>query len=1434
MYAIAYSLLVTLQAAAGSSPAGIMNQRDYSFSVPIVQNGVGCTIVYPAADPAWRDLASQLSSQLKELGGRAPSMISDTEAITERLGRLPASLQAKPLILLGDLNSNRAIFPFYANYYTYCDASYPGPGGYIVQTVVRPFGAPNNVLIVGAATVEDARLGVRHLLARMADLEPAPHVELPYCLDVKLGARLQAIIQPVVDAALAQDPAPQAWTTAPADPPASQPEDLIDYGQARDRFMNYAHLYFYTGRLELAERSRDWGDYIAARESGIRIADYTMENLAAAWRRVSPAPVFTPEQRQRLDTRMYETAVKNADSWWRQKGAIPEIGGRHHTTGMLAWWSLLRCVLEVGQPDAAAQAQLLQWRDEAEGYLDGLLRHYWDDLDDYQSADSAQNTASYALQTGKLAWYHDGMAKRAAEKLLSLTDNLGWYVGVQGYGEALPGWERFTLNGGLLLGSCGFIYDDGGYRWILDRFPGLSSSWGALQPWQLHQYATTSTANSQQPEWLTGMQILRLTPYRVDLLNRGVFLNSPLMDGFAVAGVRAPAIADDLAYDKVVMRSSAAADGLFLLLQGMSGIALSTIDMNSIIRYTDAGKLWLVHNTGRMSLFFKNAVYISNGLNDEPVPAACELVALAEAGDMRILSSRLPGYRGTDWTRNVLSWGDRFAVIIDQVEARKPAEYFVSCNWRTPGWAQIEENGWLARQDDATFHLLPGEMTGMESKRFDSGDGATRPTVLRQQRRFKAIPGESVFFENLLYTSSSRKQQKCEVRRIAPGVLAIRVTDAAAEQTIIAFAKTAGLDLPGLKTDATCGLISTNSVVLANATYAQFASLSHKQNVRGQMQLKPANSADLAELISNAWAAAHKPNSTELNDSTESATTNRCPSPIWTHPGPSTRGPLIDGLQITHTRNLNGPTLLTTDWMLPTLVAEPKLSPQGGSGLSFEAAKHMQRAGDASSASDLQAVLDPLPGAEFTINLPRKTTVGELLLIGATGGEVATPMPPASLTVELTFTKDGFAQDLRTRRLTIGRHTQYHTLYKGHAYAFEAYLADNLNEPASAIRVHFIDGPSNQMAINDIQIRSADATGIQPTQLRLLDLDADGNDELMSWAPHGQFVLLDNQGKQLWRRDFGAGIVAVDAWDLETDGRKEIFVSLTNWDIIALNLDGSPRWQVNWADMKRKTDGKFYSDGSIIYGMGAWQRQGRPDKEVLLTGYYFAAHLDSRGKLTHNFRRSGHVTQMREIPAGLPNAGALVTRSDIPWTGPVPLEWLDPVTGNASISINVPNGPAVLVEVDDFDRDKQPEAIVATEQGIGLYSPREPNRRWEHLTEAALTGAEVITGAPGEPARFIYCRQDGYLFVVDNQGQVLQQHLLDEPIHCLTLAPGIDGMPVAVIGTTNTLRCLRLTDWHELWRRPGKYQSLSALRHEQSTAVVGNTRSGEISCLSLR
>jgi hypothetical protein len=262
--------------------------------------------------------------------------------------------------------------------------------------------------------------------------------------------------------------------------------------------------------------------------------------------------------------------------------------------------------------------------------------------------------------------------------------------------------------------------------------------------------------------------------------------------------------------------------------------------------------------------------------------------------------------------------------------------------------------------------------------------------------------------------------------------------------------------------------------------------------------------------------------------------------------------------------------------------------------------------------------------------------------------------------------------------------------------------------------------------------------------------------------------------------------------------------------------------------MHRQTDEQFYRDGCSIYGMAAWRPADRDETEVLFTAYFAAARLDAAGHPQETFRRSGHLTQIRPVPAGRSTPAGLAIRSDIPWVGPAPLEWWSAETAASETTQWAPNGPAVFFEVGDYDSDGNPEALLATEQGIGLYSQVEPKVRWQHTTDAPTTGVGVIFGADGGPCTIVYGRSDGYLFVLATDGTLQRQTLLAEPIRCLTALRTADGEPIILVGTTSALRCLTAADLTECWRRAGAFQRLEPLRFENHSYVLAAERDGKL------
>ncbi|HOA75936.1 MAG TPA: hypothetical protein PKL76_21040, partial [Phycisphaerae bacterium] len=68
MFVTLFALLFAAGQCAGiesPSSAPAMKQRSYSTGVPIVQGGVGCTIIRPADRGPWHDLADSIARELR-------------------------------------------------------------------------------------------------------------------------------------------------------------------------------------------------------------------------------------------------------------------------------------------------------------------------------------------------------------------------------------------------------------------------------------------------------------------------------------------------------------------------------------------------------------------------------------------------------------------------------------------------------------------------------------------------------------------------------------------------------------------------------------------------------------------------------------------------------------------------------------------------------------------------------------------------------------------------------------------------------------------------------------------------------------------------------------------------------------------------------------------------------------------------------------------------------------------------------------------------------------------------------------------------------------------------------------------------------------------------------------------------------------------------
>ena len=84
-------------------------------------------------------------------------------------------------ILLGNVNTNPAIFPLYAHGYCFADRAFPGEGGYELRSIHDPFGSGANVVLIGASDDVGLARGIEAFVKKLTPelvLDPIIEMEL--------------------------------------------------------------------------------------------------------------------------------------------------------------------------------------------------------------------------------------------------------------------------------------------------------------------------------------------------------------------------------------------------------------------------------------------------------------------------------------------------------------------------------------------------------------------------------------------------------------------------------------------------------------------------------------------------------------------------------------------------------------------------------------------------------------------------------------------------------------------------------------------------------------------------------------------------------------------------------------------------------------------------------------------------------------------------------------------------------------------------------------------------------------------------------------------------------------------------------------------------------------------------------------------------------
>ena len=746
-----------------------MKPRKVFRETSFVKNGqIDVSIIYPGEAPAFMNLAQKLVVALSNFGQGQVGIFPDRDLMQATNQPLPGQYRSHPLILLGNLNNNRALLPLYAGYYCFTDALYPGIDGYDLRTLVNPYGMGANAILAGGSSYEGVRRAVDRLIEHIQAVGKAGDVILPFLLEVEIEPRLRQMIY--------------TWPETPLEVPAPS-----DSNELLRRAGSYGVMYAITGDRRFGELGAGYLRTVNAQlTDSYGDRHYIMDRFIHGLPWLAAGGFLPDAEIFKTDQLLMGMALASQDAWWRMKSGKLPLGHRHHGKGTYEFYLVARYLREQASPEPEFAALCDRWMKECTDFLDALGRAGLDDQDDETTMNNMTTLFWFSLSEEKFDFFDSGAAQAWAQRAIALHDNMGAAAGPGGYGECQLGITYLQHEATTAVATCAFYYHDGRFKWILKHMPRLEQplrlAW-AFCPIFLHKFDTGTELEPCQPEGLTGLQVLPATHYQVELNNDppihweylGHMVNAP-ENWLSPEGIGANHLPQEKGFDKIVLRGGYRFDDPYMLIQGYQGGFRWQGHMNAancIIRFSQAGHIFLMQNTRAHSQYFKNGVLVSDGFNDTPVPPIAELLALDDQSQVGFSVTRLSSYHHTTWDRHLfwskgISGQEDFFVVVDNIIPEVQGDFSAVCTWRSLAYAEVEGHTWRADQGKHRFTLAWSDampVTCTEERDL----GAANPYVLHQIKGGRYRMGEAIEFQNVFCVRLIDSGDSIDIRRLDAG-----------------------------------------------------------------------------------------------------------------------------------------------------------------------------------------------------------------------------------------------------------------------------------------------------------------------------------------------------------------------------------------------------------------------------------------------------------------------------------------------------------------------------------------------------------------------------------------------------------------------------------------------------------------------------------------
>ena len=1133
-----------------SMPLGCYDRKIRWETPLLAERSASCAvIVYPSGMAGGAAQGQKIREAILLRSGRDVPCISDDLVVDSETWLVRDEFLSRPMIVLGNATDNKAIYALATKFLTQANRKWPGGDRFTVRSVLEPFAADTNWVVVEASTPQGLEAGVTALNKRIA-AAPAETLNIPYFRE--LGAS---------KGTWAETPFKQEGIDLSKSIPDIKEQIKKKYGPTVR--IAGGELFYYDAWTWLTGGSPEAAKYAA----GVLLLElerdpwyvptghYNYDITIKAWQICFTSGVVDEALINRVEGAMSRSAANPAylvNDWYAH--SIIADGGKLMSHVLDRHWIAEAANFMCGTDYVLSHCRLnpitkgiVEDYHKAYGQTARRLTDYFRPrVDGSEDGDCNIGILNHQVLTGNLCYVRNGTLARAADYHVAKTNNMGAFIGEGAYIGAT------TLDAGHpgknAVAAAAWFYRDPQFQYLFNHI-------------QSFGWSSTSKTNLVFEDDLPEQYAQRYVGVCVVPFDKGTYriLSAPgqLPDGSKLSVSRAPTAPCEDLYDCAAFRDGFTPQDAYLLLFGAQ--TRECMMNNTIPQYADLGQVLLFCNMQIMDRWCRNGASASNGKPCQPA-VGCIKQASISSPTVSAISSTDPFNGNTDCTRTILHRAGHYFVVFDRFKALSDDDYTFTCRWRTPHPATLDRGAWSVQAGGGVgMKLISAEPLDQEAAQEPS-DGHFSPYMLTQHKAATLKAGQTATFHNMFYASSAARPDQCESRMLDDNCIVIRGSGKDWNETALIGIAHSPANIEGLDIQADIFYFSGDELVAANATKVTVGgkSLYAGPAANFTQKVKDLNLAPvLAKTFESAPAAS----------------------------GQTPKAPKEYGIN--------------TLWTFKDLVHAPAVIRVAAiaadkKSWAFPAERAIDPLTQVTLSVDHQCVAwkvdkDPL---QMTLDMGSTENVGDVRLLGTIEPMYIRRLAWYDGDLSVTAAScsdDNFQKDIRPIEKPVFKYRQFSFPRGQYSWSGRApELVVTVNSRARYVRLN-ITSKTGQVPLQKIVVQSQDPQGELRGELKAADLDAGGTDSLLIKTAHNEIVAVGADGKKRWSHLLPAEITGWNGLDVDSD-RKAQTLAYTSDDILYdFGPDGSEKWRFDFYEYS-----KLGLESTGLTGAGAVAATGKP------------------------------------------------------------------------------------------------------------------------------------------------------------------------------------------------------------------------------------------------